>query len=123
MADHLVDQVGLGRVEGCRGVADVLGRVELAVGEGAVELLHRDDPGRRHVVEAGQRLEPVGDLVELRDRVLGQAERLLRLEERPARVLGVLRRQLALDRSPHLVLLLGVADLGDPVPARPLERR
>jgi hypothetical protein len=123
VADDLVDQVGLRRVERRRRVADVLRRVELEVLQRAVELLHRDDARGRHVVETRQRREPVGDLVELRDAIHRQVERRLRLEERLAGVPGVLRRQLALDRAPHLLLLLGVGDLRDRPSAPPLERR
>ena len=117
VADHLVDQVGLGRVERRRGMADVLGRVELAVGEVAVELAHRDDPGGGDVAKAGQRLERVGDLVELRDPVGRQRERRLGLAERAAGVAVVLGRELALHRAPDLLLGLVVVD-----PAAPARR-
>src|SRR3954447_10253360 len=52
VADHLVDQIGLGRVEGSGRVADVLRRVEYPVGERAVELPERYEPRGGHVAEA-----------------------------------------------------------------------
>ena len=54
--DDLVDEVGLGRVQRHRAVADVLRRVEDAVAERAEELAQRHEPGGRVVAEAGQRL-------------------------------------------------------------------
>ena len=54
--DHLVHDVRLGRVERRARVAQVLRRVEDAVGERAVELVERDEPGGGVEREAGQRL-------------------------------------------------------------------
>ena len=115
MADHLVDQVGLRRVGGAR-VADVLGRVEDAVGERAVELTERHKPGGGHVAEAGERLEPGADLLELRDVVPRQAERGVGVAEGAAGVALVLGPQLAADRAPDLLLVVGVVDRGRRLP-------
>jgi hypothetical protein len=52
VADDLVNDVRLGRVERLRRVADVLRGVEDAVGQRAVELAQRDEPGRRVISEA-----------------------------------------------------------------------
>jgi len=100
-------------------MADVLRGVEDAVGERAVELAQRDEPGGRVVLEAGERPQACGDLVELRDAVLGQGERGLRREELAARVPLVLRAQLARDGAPDLVLDAGVGDLRDRPAGRP----
>src|SRR4051794_26856396 len=123
VADDLVDDVRLGRVERLGGMADVLRRVEDAMRERAVELAQRDEAGRRVVLEAGQRLQARRDLVELGHPVLGQRESGLRLEELAAGVLLVLRAQLAADRSPDLVLDVGVGDLRDRLAGRPARRR
>ena len=69
VADHLVDEVGLGRVERHAPVADVLRRVEHAVAERAVELFERDEPGGRQVAKPVSGSRPARDLVELRDAV------------------------------------------------------
>ena len=80
MADDLVDDVRLGRVERLGRVADVLRRVEDAVAERAVELAQLDQAGRRVVARSRSAARrPRGDLVELRDAVLGQRERRLGL--------------------------------------------
>ena len=70
--DDLVHDVGLGRVERHRVVADVLRRPEVAVGQRAVEVEQADEAGGRVVGEAGQRGERRGDVGELRDVVGGQ---------------------------------------------------
>src|SRR3954469_10003866 len=101
------------------GVAHVLRGVEDALGKRAIELAQRDETRRRVVLEAGQRLQARGDLVELRDAVLGQPERGLGLEEVAAGVLRVLGAQLAAHGAPDLVLHVGVGDLRDRLAGRP----
>jgi hypothetical protein len=54
VADHLVDEVGLGRVERTGVVADVLRGVKDAVGERPVELVKADESGGGVVGKAGQ---------------------------------------------------------------------
>ena len=95
VADDLVDDVRLGRVERARRVAHVLGRVEQPVRQRPVELAQRHQPRRRRVVEARQRPQPVADQVEARHAVGRQVERGLRGEELVDRQLVVLGRQLA----------------------------
>jgi hypothetical protein len=119
VADDLVDDVRLGRVERRGRVTDVLGRVEDPVGEGAVELAQRDEPGSRAVLEARQRAQEVGHLVELRDAVARQPQPLDRLAVLAARVALVLDRELAADDAPDLVLLVGVFDVRDRQARRP----
>ena len=55
VTEHLVQHVGLGGVERDRVVPDVLGGVEDPVGQRPVELGQLDQPGRGHVLEAGER--------------------------------------------------------------------
>jgi hypothetical protein len=110
VADDLVDEIGLRRVERHRAVPDVLGRVEHAVAERAQEVAQRDQAGGGVVGPAGQGLQPLGDLVELRDVVDRELEPAGGLAEVGARVLLVLGRQLARDDPPDLVLGLGVLD-------------
>ena len=119
--DHLVDDVRLGRVERAARVAQVLRRVEDAVGERAVELVERHEPGRGVELEAGQRLQARGDLVELRHVVLGQRERRLRLAERADASRSCFGRELAADGAPDLVLGLRVRPPAGS--ARPASRR
>jgi hypothetical protein len=121
--DDLVDDVGLGGVERLGRVADVLRRVEDAVGQRAVELAQRDEPRRAVVLEAGQRAQAGGDLAELRDVVLRQPEAGLALEVLAAGVLLVLVVQLAAHDAPDLVLGLGVVDARDRLAGRPGHRR
>ena len=123
MPDHLVDDVRLGRVERAARMAQVLRRVEHAVGERAVELVERDEPGGGKELEAGERLQPRGDLVELGHVVGGQRERGLGLAERAAGEPLVLGRELAADGAPDLVLGLGVLHLRDRRARLPGERR
>ena len=110
MPDDLVDDVRLGRVERARRVAHVLGRVEDAVRERAVELAQRHQPGGGHVAEAGQRLQARADVVELRAR-RRRAGRARDCASRNSRigVALVLGRELAADRPPDLLLVVGVA--------------
>ena len=121
VADDLVDDVGLRRVQRLRRVAQVLGGVEDGVGEGAVEVPQRGQAGDRVVAEPGDRLEAAADLGELGDVVGGQAELLLGLQERPAGVGVVERLQLAGDDPPHLVLDDRVVGPGDGVPGLPVD--
>jgi hypothetical protein len=123
VADDLVDDVRLGGVERLGRVADVLRGVEDAVGQRPVELEQRDEARGRVVLEAGQRPQPVGDLVELRHAVLRQAEGGLRLEVLTARVALVAAAQLAAHRPPDLVLGLEVLDPRDRRTGRPQRRR
>ena len=120
--DHLVHDVGLGRVERRARVAQVLRRVEDAVGERAVELLQRHEPGRGVEREPGQALQAGGHLVELRHAILGQRQRGLRVAERAAGEPVVLRGELAADGAPDLVLGLGVLDARHRHPRAPGER-
>src|SRR5689334_13250514 len=97
--------------------------MEDAVGQRAVELAQRDEPGRAVVLEAGQRAQAVGHLAELRDVVLGQSQARLALEVLGAGVLLVLVVQLAADDAPDLVLGLGVVDVRDRLAGRPRHGR
>ena len=121
--DDLVDHVGLGRVERLRGVAHVLRRVEAPAREVAVELPQLDESRRGDVAEAGERLEAVGDLLEARDVVLGEAELRDALVELGDREVLVLGRQLAHDGPPDIVLGLRVADVGSRLAGAPRERQ
>jgi hypothetical protein len=122
VADHLVDEVGLGRVQRHRAVADVLRRVEDAVAERAEEVAQRDQAGGRVVGPAGQRRQAGAHLVELRDAVGRQLERGGGVAELAAGVLVVLGRQLARHDAPDLVLGVGVLDLRDRLAGLPGER-
>ena len=108
VAEHLVQHVGLGGVERDRVVPDVLGGVEDAVGQGAVEVQQRHQPGGWDVLESGERAEQVVDLGQLRDPGLGKAEPLLALEIDGAGVPLVQAVQLGADHAPDLMLGLGV---------------
>lgn len=87
--------------------------VEAGVGERAVELAQGHEPGGGEVAEAGERLQPVGDLLELGDALTGQAEALLAVEIGADGVLAVLDVQLVGDDAPDLVLGGGVLRRGD----------
>src|SRR3954447_1135088 len=115
VADDLVDDVRLRRVERLRGMADVLRRMEHALAEGAIEAAQVDQARRRVVGDPGQRPQPLGHLAQLRDAILGQADGGLGLVELAHRVALVLDRELGGDQPPDLVLGRGVR----PVPARP----
>ena len=54
VADDLVDDVRLGRVERQRRVAHVLGGVKRAIGERGVERAQVDEAGGRHVAPAAE---------------------------------------------------------------------
>ena len=108
VAEHLVQDVGLRRVERHRVVPDVLGGVEDPVGQRPVELGQRDQPGGGHVAEPGQRAQQLVDLGELRDPGLGQAEPLLALQVGGTGQPLVQPVQLGADDAPDLVLGLGV---------------
>ena len=110
MADDLVDDVGLGRVERLARVPQVLRGVEGARPEVGVELAQRHQPGGRAVAPAGQRLQPLGHLVQLRHVVGRQREGGLGREELRVRVLLVLGRELGRDQAPDALLLVGVVD-------------
>ena len=123
VADHLVDDVRLRRIERPARMAQVLRRVEHAVAERAEEVLQRDEAGRGVEAEAGQGLQCGADLVELGDMVDRQGEPRLRLAEGATREPVVLRGELARDRRPDAVLGLGVLDPRDRVAGPPGERR
>ena len=110
MTEHFVDDVRLGRVERLGRMAHVLGRVEGALGQRAIELAQRNEPCRRHVVEAGDRAQVLADEVEARHAVGRQVERLLGLEELADRKPLVLGGELAADGAPHLLLVVVVLD-------------
>ena len=114
---------GSGRVQRTRGVAKVLGGVEHAVGERAVELIERDEPGRGVVLESGQRAQPLRDLVELGDAVRGERQPGHRLPVLGARQPLVLGGELPADRAPYLLLLLGVIRVRDLLAGLPPERQ
>ena len=133
MAEHLVDDVGLWRVERLGRMTDVLGGVEEPVTEGGVELAQLDQTWRRDVAEAGQRPQLRGDLVELGNPVDRQAEALLGGQVLRVGAQPVLVGQLAADLPPDGGLAVGVVDpwqrltgapgdgaRGDGVAARPV---
>ena len=110
MADDLVDDVGLGGVERLARVPEVLGGVEGAAAQVGVELAQRHQPGGGAVAPAGERVQPLGDLVQLRHVVGGQREGGLGREELGVRVLLVLGCELGRHQAPDAVLLVGVLD-------------
>jgi hypothetical protein len=122
VADDLVQDVRLGRVERQRVVPDVLRRVEDPVAERAVELAQRDEAGGRHVAEAGERRQELVDLVELGDPVLGQLQACLAGQVLGAGQVLVQGVQLAADHAPDVVLGLGVVDLGQRLAVLPRHR-
>ena len=103
--DDLVNDVGLGCVEGNRVVADVLGRVEDPVCERAVELPGRNQARHRPQPESGERVQALVDLGELRHPSCGKDEPVSRLEISRAGVTAVLGCELGRDDAPDLVLL------------------
>ena len=78
--------------------------------EVGVELAQRHQPGGRAVAPAGERVQPLGDLVQLRHVVGRQRQGGLGREELRVRVLLVLRRELGRDQAPDALLLVGVVD-------------
>ena len=108
VAEHLVQHVGLRGVERDRVMPHVLGGVEDAVGQRAVEVQQRYEPGRRDVGEAGERAEEFVHLDQLRDPGLGKSEPLLALEVDGAGVPLVQSVQLGADHPPDLMLHVGV---------------
>ena len=104
VADELVHDVGLGCVERHRVMAHVLRRQEPPFGERAVERAGRHQARNRFEPEAGEPLQPAGDLPELRDPIGRQREAVGRGEVLGAGVLLVLDAQLARDERPQRVL-------------------
>src|SRR4029453_667103 len=104
VADDFVDDVGLGCVERYGGVSNVLRGVEGAVGQGSVELKERHQPGRGHVLEAGERFEQLVHLDELWDLVLGKLESLFALQVSGAGETLVEVVKLGADNAPDLLL-------------------
>jgi hypothetical protein len=122
VADDLVDEVRLGGVERGGAVAQVLRRVEQAVGERAVELVDAHDARGRDVAEARQLAHARRDLLELGDVVAGEVERHDGLVERAAGELLVLGGELAPHGAPDVVLGLRVVDAGRRCPGLPGQR-
>src|SRR5215213_5874191 len=108
VAYDLVDDIGLWRIERYRVVPNVLGGVEDAVGQGSVELKERYQPGRGHVLEAGERLQQLVHLDELRDLFFGKLESLFALQVGGAREALVEVVKLGADDAPDLLLGVGV---------------
>jgi len=110
VAEHLVHDVGLGRVERRRMVTDVLGRQEHVLVERAVELAQRRETGDGLVPKPGEGRESLRDITELRDVIARELERFDRVEECTGGMLAMFGRELATHGSPDLVLHVGVFD-------------
>jgi hypothetical protein len=115
--DDLVDDVGLGGVEGHRVVAHVLRRAEHPLGERAVEVAGRHQPGHGLDAEARELAHAGVDLAQLRDPVGREGDGLCADPEGVTCVRLVLAGELGGDEAPHLVLLGGVDHVGDGGPA------
>jgi hypothetical protein len=79
VADNLMDDIRLWCVERYGVVPNVLRGMENPVRQGSVELKERDQPGRRHVLEASKRAEHLVHLNELRDVILWKLQSLFAL--------------------------------------------
>ena len=110
--DHLVDDVGLGRVQRAGLPAHVLGGQEAPIGQRTEEHDLVDQPGHRLEPKAGQRSEGGRDLRELRDPVAGQAQRVDTRAYRAGSRGMPTRDQGAEDGGPGRVLGGGVLDVG-----------
>src|SRR5215208_1861902 len=108
VADDLMDDVGLWRVERHRVMANVLRGVENAVGQGSVELKERYQAGRRHVLEAGKRPQHLVHLNELRDVVFRKAQSLLAFQVRGTGQALMQAVQFGADDAPDFLLGVGV---------------
>ena len=108
MTHNLVQHIRFGGVERHRVMAYVLGRVEGAVGQRAVEVRQRHQSGGRYVAEPGQRTEQIVDLGQLGNPRLRKAEPTLALQIEGAGQPFVQPVQLPADDPPHLVLGFGV---------------
>jgi hypothetical protein len=123
VADDLVDDVGLRRVQRDGRMADVLCGMEDPVSQGAIERVEGDEAGGGDVGPSGQPTDALGDLVERRYPVARERdppERLAILGDGVAIVLG---RELAPHGPPHLLLLVAVRNRRGGLPGVPGECR
>ena len=108
--DDLVDEVGLGGVEGLRAVAQEAGREEGPPTERLEEASGRDESLHGLEAKAGGREGSGVQVLELRDRIAKERELVAPLHEAARPVLAMEREQRVPDRPPGALLLLRVRE-------------